>query len=560
MASIRITQFAGILPEYAARILPATAAQVAHNCLLTDGSLRPQASWVRQETVIAGQEPTMRSIAYDRSADRAIMYTSLDVVHTDGEPFAFRKAVGANLSPPVMVHNTGDSVLARTAAVFNTGVAGTVNYTRAFQSNKPVNRVYGVSRVRKQDGRTEEGSICGIIGDPQALVYEGDEALININFTILDDGANYIRLYRSLTGLDTGEALANEFDTNWHLIAEIPTFGSPIIVYVDGGSIVEDPLDVNYSEQFHPPTLLARFFGLTESGWYVAASEGGEIAVSERYMHHAWPSSQVYKVPGIITDIAVFQDNVFIGTDGFPFVLSLAQGEAGVQGALVPYKEHYRCLPGSMTPTASGAVYASRAGLVALSREGMQVLSRDFANPGNVLYRKVIPKELSPTEETQTITAAIGETNSGTYYNGWYYGFCGSARNDIFFLTSTLYPYLDIENFIHSAALTDAVLREIQKSYVWPPENIIQAASLLSGEMREPLKTYTSPPENMIHSGAILSGVMRQVLLTYGNNPPENMIHSASIVSGQMRAALIQNTAAPENMIHSAALIAASLG
>lgn len=533
MASIRITQFAGILPEYAARILPVTAAQVAHNCLLTDGSLRPQASWVRQETVVAGQEPTMRSIAYDRSADRAIMYTSIDVVHTDGEPFAFRKAVGANLSPPVMVHDTGDSVLANTAAVFNTGIGGTVNYTRAYLSSKPVNRVYGVSRVRKQDGRTEEGSICGIIGDPQALLYEGDEALININFTILDDGANYVRLYRSLTGLDTGEALANEFDTNWHLIAEIPTFGSPIIVYVDGGSIVEDPLDVNYSEQFHPPTLLARFFGLTESGWYVAASEGGEIAVSERYMHHAWPSSQVYKVPGIITDIAVFQDNVFIGTDGFPFILSLAQGEAGVQGALVPYKEHYRCLPGSMTPTASGAVYASRAGLVALSREGMQVLSRDFASPGNILRRKEVPKELSPTEEKQTLTASIGETNSGTYYNGWYYGFCGSARNDVFFLTSTLYPASNVDNLMLSSAIVLGELREIEKNYEeWPPENLLLSATISAGELRETLKKYDDwPAENMLLSGALVTGLLDEILLR-NTTKPENMILNAELVSG----------------------------
>ena len=559
MASIRITQFAGILPEYTPRILPGTAAQVAHNCLLSDGSLRPQANFVRQETVIAGQEPVMRSVAYDLIADRAIMYTSIDVVHTDGEPFVARKAIGAKLSPPVMIHDIGEGTEAKTVAVFNNGVGGIVNYVRAYQSDKPVNRVYGVSRVRKKDGRTEEGSICGIIGDPAALVYEGDEAILSINFTILDDEANYLRVYRSLTGLDTGEALANEFDTNWHLIAEVPTFGSPIVVYVDGSSTLEDPLDVNYSEQFQPPTLLARFFGLTESGWYVAASEGGEIAVSERYMHHAWPASQVYKVPGTITDIAVFMDTVFIGTDSKPFVLSLAQGETGVQGALVPFQEHYRCLPGSMTPTASGAVYASRAGLVALSREGMQVLSRNYANPGNVLYKKTVPKELSPTEEAQTLNASIGETNSGTYYQGWYYAFCGSAINDVFFLTSTMYPALQVDAIANSAVLTTAQLRRVLLDYTIAPDNVVHAGSILSGVLREPLKTYVAPPDNVTHAGAILSGTLRQVLLDY-TSPPDNVTHAGFIVSGSMKTALIPITAQPDNVVHSASLLSGFLG
>lgn len=426
MPSIRITQFAGLVPEITGRNIPATSAQIAHNCLLTDGSLRPQARWVKLEEYTAAPGVTMASIAYDPQSDKAWMYATYDPVTLDGAPFASGCTIAANMSPPVVRHVTGNGLTYVTTDLYAEGVTGTVSYERAYLSNKPVNRVYACSRVRIKDGRVEEGPMVNyVIGDPTALVYEGDSATLNLTITTLPDNATHIRLYRSISGLDTGEEIANQQDSDWHLIATLPIPAGGFFQYVDGGSITTDPLDVFYANHFHAPILLARHFALSESGWFVAVASGGDIAVSERYLHHAWPIENSFKIPETVTDAACCDDNMYIGTNRRPYILSMQQGEKGLQGALTPFPEPYRCLPNTMTPTPSGVIYASNLGLIALSREGQRILTASIANAGDELYSRVV--------DTQEYVASIHTTIHGVYHNGWYYGFCGGAPSETFF-------------------------------------------------------------------------------------------------------------------------------
>lgn len=424
MPSIRITQFAGLVPEITGRNIPATSAQIAHNCLLSDGSLRPQAKWVQIESLELVSEP-YRSLAYDRQTGRAVMYVSYDTITMEGAPFVGNASIGAILTPPIVRHSTGVGNAYEGVGLEATGIIGTVSYERAYLSSKPVNRVYAVSRVRSRFGRIEEGPLAGLIGSPDAIVYEGDTATININVSDLGDGATHVRLYRSISGLDTGQEIANAPDTGWFLIEEIAIPAAGAIVYIDGGSITTDELDCYYAGQFHPPSLLARFFDLTESGWFVAASAVGIIAVSERYLHHAWPTSQTYSIPETVTDMTVTEDNVYVGTNRRPYIGALQTGEKGVQGAFVPFREPYRCLPGTMTSSPSGAIYASANGLIALGKEGQRVLTASIANAGDILYQKTIDGEIN--------YASISTTSFGYYHHGWYYGFCGGQPSETFF-------------------------------------------------------------------------------------------------------------------------------
>ncbi len=424
MPSIRITQFAGLVPEITGRNMPATSAQVAHNCLLSDGSLRPQAQWVQLEAYAAGDN-VIRSIAYDRATGKAIMYASYDAITMEGAPFASSVSVGALLTPPVVVHATGSSLVYVGAGIEATGVTGSVGYVRAYLSNKPVNRVYAVSRVRKKLYRTEEGPLAALIGDVDAVVYEGDTATLNISVSAVGDNATHIRLYRSISGLDTGQEISNTLDTGWFLVDEIaiPTGGT--ITYIDGGSVTTDPTDNYYAGQFHPAVLLAKYFGLTESGWFTAVASTGEIAISERFMHHAWPVENTFKLHETVNDAVVHMDNLYIGTNRRPYIAALQMGEKAIQGNPVPFPEAYRCLPNSMTPAPSGAIYASPMGLIGLGREGQKVLTASIANAGDELYSRTV-------DDVETI-ASISLTNFGTYHNGWYYGFCGGTPSDTFF-------------------------------------------------------------------------------------------------------------------------------
>lgn len=419
MPAIRITQFAGLVPELAGRISPATSAQVAHNCLLTDGSLRPQAKWVKVGALSTNLSTFIRSIAYNPATKKPVFYTSYDAVSVQGAPFASDTTVGAQFSPPVVRHITGIGLTYKAVDIFASGVVGTVSYGRAYLSNKPVNRVYAVSRVRIQNGRVEEGPLACLIGDPEAIVYEGDNATLSIHVSALTDEATHIRIYRSITGLDTGQEIANDLDTGWYLVDETP-IANGTVTYVDGGSVTTDPLDNFYAGQFHPPILEAKYFGLTETGWYAAVADNGDIAVSERFLHHAWPVEATAKVPETVTDAVVEGDNIYIGTESRPYIFALQPSEkGGVQIGGVPFKEPYACLPGSMAATPSGAIYASAQGLIALGREGQSVLTGAIANAGDILY----------TKETDAFSfvAAIGNTTYGAYHFGFYYGFCGAA-------------------------------------------------------------------------------------------------------------------------------------
>ena len=437
MASIRITQFGGLVPELDSRLLPETNAQIAHNCLLTNGSLRPQAQWVFQKDEYY-EYGYIRGIASD--GNNVWMYSTFDPIQLKGPPFQDSIVIGAaydrltNIDSPQSIakHNIGDIDTAGIVGIRAYGLEAEISSEAAYLSTKPSNRVYAISRVRISGDRIEEGPLCCIAaaGETAAhtfLVFEGDTVTINFTGNDLDDNYTHVRLYRSISGFTTGQEVSNELDTHWHLIAQItkPMDGFSKI-YIDGGNVADDPLDVYYAGQFHAPELLAKHLGLAESGWFVAADEDGNIAVSERYMHHAWPVENTANVPAKITDMVVHMDNIYIGTDNTPYIFALTQGEgeyAGVVLAGTPFHEAYECLPGSMSVSPSGAIYASSMGLIAIGREGQRVLTASIANAGDTLY--------SFTQDGVKYKASIDRTTYGTYYRGFYFGFCGSGPPEI---------------------------------------------------------------------------------------------------------------------------------
>lgn len=550
MASIRILAFGGLLPELNSHLKPNASAQVAHNCVLSDGSLRPQAKWVQLQEYDSGFLANIRGIAYDKNSDMAVMYASFDPVTLQGQPFASNVTVGASPNSIVNRYKTGVGLSASTVAVHTAGVTAAVTYTRSFDSNKPVNRLYACSRVRRINGYTEEGPLVLIPNqDPAAVLYEGDLVRVAITMAALDDGANFVRIYRSITGLDLGTNITNELDTEWHLVNEYPLVAGNENVYVDGASATVLPLDVNYSRTFHMHTCVARYFGLTESGWFVAASVSGEINVSERYKHHAYPVENYFKVSEQINDMTIHMDSVYIGTNGFPYMLALSAGEKPLQGEAVPYNEWLPCLANTMTATYSGSMYASKQGVVALGREGVQVVTTGIANPGDILFKK----KLANGEAS----ASIDTTSFGTYFTGRYYAFCnGPPVDDGFYFTTTLYPTevkerIQTGAFYHAGSSTQTFLdfmassanfesgslRPILQTYTMQMEAYSTAAAWDSGAMPTILLTYSNwllAPDNLITTGLLVGGDLLDLLVTYSNWPAENIKTTGALISGTL--------------------------
>lgn len=430
MALVRIQQFAGLLPEVAAKLLPEHNAQIAHNCLLTDGKLRPMAKWVEVSRVAYDY---WKGVAYDPKRGAPFAYSAYDPVTLTEAPFAEGYTIaaigpeGGNFFDQAIMRFPTADTDGQWVGINGAAVYANVTYTRSYDSIKPVNRVYAATRVRKYGNRAEEGPLWIIGGqDARAVVYEGDLVRIEM-YADGTDGVNAYRLYRSVTGLDTGQATTNDLDTNWHLVDEIP-FSQGNLEYVDGASATASPLDVCYSQSFHKPVIAARYLGLSESGWFVAAATNGDVQVSERYLHHAWPTENQFKIPAEVTDMVVKGDNAYFGTKGVPFIMAMSFGDKALQGRVDRYGEELPCLPNTMTATAFGAMYASGAGLVSLTRDGVEVVTRDIASAGTVFGARRITytsgPPWNPTIVDENMAISFGTTAFGHYHGGKYYGFC----------------------------------------------------------------------------------------------------------------------------------------
>lgn len=418
MASIRLTKFSGIIPAIAPELLPPENAQRAHNCILSDGTIRPQATWMR---IGVKNTPNIKGIFYTRSTDVLSFCLAREPVTLYGEPFQDKIAVGA-LGDIYMFKN-GDGMTKYQACMNETGLSGSASYERAYNSNKPINRLYAATRVRKTGNYIAESPMTLFSSQgPYAVLYEGDLVTVNVSGTTPGlDGATHIRIYRSMSGLDTGHPIANEEDTNWHLVAEVPIHGDSFS-FTDGESVTGIPLDMNYSNKFHNLFSAPYFFGLSESGWFVAASPDGDIQVSERYMHHAWPVENHLHVPHNIMSMAVSNDNVYLGTDEYPYVGSLSFGDSPMQAAFKPFVEYMPCLGDSMAATPTGAIYASSKGIVSLSREGMHVLTQNMLTGGETLFNKEIIQSGSEVNSYRIVSDYSG-IGHGLYYQGTYYAF-----------------------------------------------------------------------------------------------------------------------------------------
>src|SRR5690606_35914109 len=124
-----------------------------------------------------------------------------------------------------------------------------------------------------------------------------------------------------------------------------------------------------------------------------------------------------------VNGMAINRDTVFFGTNTYPYIMSIAEGPAGMQGAIKPFKEYAPCNALTISSTPSGAVYAGARGVYAISREGIKNISTPLSNPDDTLYQLTIDPETS-----QKRTVSFGNTVFGAYHKGWYYGFCDRGQ------------------------------------------------------------------------------------------------------------------------------------
>lgn len=562
MALITINEFAGLAPELSAELLTKTTAQIAHNCLLWDGTLRPMPQWTqfRELSLVSDY----LHISEDTKTGNIIeAWEFTHSTYLNGPPFADKVIVGidlqtlpaegyrSNLRVTDKLGIVADSLpLGLPAPIFAPMVVDglliaanissySISYSPQLHSKKPVNRIVGMTFCRKTQSGFEESTIALIPGQNlQGIMYEGDiiniSVTTDINITIPNYGITHIRFYRTISGLDTGEAVGNELDTDWHLIATLPV--ASVVRFNDGGASTTDYLDLYLASHFYPHSFVANRFGLTQGGWFYSTSVSGKIQVSERYIHHAWPTENISSIPEIITDAVAHFDNIFIGTESYPYIAALApgEGEQGVQVGVTPFPERLPCLPGTMAPGLSGALYASSAGVVALTRDGAKVLTAGLANAGDVLYKSKI-------DDTVTDEIRFELTTKGAYWQGRYFGFVGGNRDVPLnaYYTSHVYPIEVFEEMqsgstVRSMSMVNQIDDEVSSNF-----------ALMSGVLAVKLKTTTIPIE-LIEGAFTVTGGILGAILHVSNMAPEAVSGQFSVRSGNMKAILVRNNMAPE--------------
>lgn len=451
MPSVHVRQFGGINTEVSPRLSRESTAQIAHNCLLWDGTLRPLAKWVSNQGGLSGRY----TLAFDgKNISTRNLYhaTVLDYpVYVDGTVVGLNPSIIDSDRSNIAYQNKYTQIdevneVGVTAPIISeyTNIAWTPQHL----SQKPVHRVYAASLVRDNFGKLEESPLALLPEQNYTdLHYEGDSCRIDLRISDAPVRERcYIRLYRSISAMESGQEIANILDTDWFLVAEIKNYVAYLAgvyreyTYIDGGSPVAAPLDKNLSGRFYPPSILTyKYLAATEGGWIAAITQQGVLSISERYMTHAWPTENIVQIPGTVTGMVAFYDNLFVGTDHEPYIVTVGVGEAlGTQISPRPFHEDYACLPGSMSRTGGGALYASAAGLVALSQEGMRVITASVASGVLPLYRV---KYTAIDKSAQEAKLSFQDTTYGVYFRGSYFGFCSIPTVDDGVFLSTGYIF-----------------------------------------------------------------------------------------------------------------------
>lgn len=395
MPSIRVTAFSGLAPETHTKLTNKITAQVAHNCLLWDGRLRPMPEF----SVYRSLSSTVYGLTTDQAFGSVLYsYDMMDITHNRTPPVT-QGLVGIGTSSFSNGRNLsllmdGD-VSKRPLSVDAPAIMGAVTNTtfRMYRSECRRMVSYAITGVRENGDESRPIIIFSL--DETDNYYEGDAVTMTVTFDtswITDNRISRINIYKTISNISSGEQATNPLDTSWHLVND---YGADFILASAGQMMLTDDgmtyrygLDLLPSKEFYTEfDATARYVAPLDGGWLGVAGFNN-VQFSERYLWHAYPVRNLVTVPSIITGFATKYNTAFVGTVMAPYAITVAPLEGGnIKLDVSPYPEAHRCISNTMVSTGNGAMYASPEGIVALSPNSMVLATKDLLNPGDVLYR-----------------------------------------------------------------------------------------------------------------------------------------------------------------------------
>lgn len=360
MARFGFNRFAGSVPRLADHLVGETAAAEAIDCKFHDGTLQ---SWREPKLVQALDPATTTVYAYKccylefaGCVDVAEGPVTCDRLYTTGDqPWpAVMTLEGEDCTPTIRrlglpCPDTAPSVvpgsLAGTHEKDSEGRSYAYQFVNSFGERSALSRASAPQMIR--DGQP-------VVVTGWALPPSGDQ---------WDIAA--LRIYRTVTGHQSGLEDVNVLDTVWMLVAEIdPTDVS----YTD--TIYNENLDTALEEDVVlPPPADLQGITMIKSMNTLAGFSGRRLYFSVNNSYHNW--RDFLTLDHVICGIAESNGMIYVATEGNPYVVvGKTDCQEGACREAIMYGERLPmagCGNKRITPTVFGAVYPTHEGMVALS-------------------------------------------------------------------------------------------------------------------------------------------------------------------------------------------------
>jgi len=399
MGRLKQNFFSGERPRVASHISKDYEAQIAENCDLSRGDLRPFRANQRIEN-LTEEDPILALYLWKKTGDDEwITHTSaLDFVRSPiaGEAND-RVYVTGMTEPRVLTTSIVSTPFDFTTDYYKLGVpapAAALTIDAGYTPGSTYRAYIYTYVVKLGTSYSEEGSNSAI----DSITDYGSGNVTLSGFTAPPSGRaiGAIRIYRTASS-SSGVAdflYVGEFDTDGVNFAT-KTFTDNV---ADAG-LGEAFTCENWSV---PPTALAGLISF--DGGSLAGFVGNRVYVSEPYLPHAWPYS--YPVDGTIIGLGHIGNTIVVLTDEFIYFLS---GQADAMSTQ-KLSGRYPCVSkAGIVSTEYGVIYPSDQGFVLVTLDGPGLLSYDY-------FTRL---QYSTNYSSTAIRSA--------YFNGCYFAFHGTG-------------------------------------------------------------------------------------------------------------------------------------
>lgn len=237
------------------------------------------------------------------------------------------------------------------------------NYDKSKESQS---YAYQYVNVFGEAGSISPGSAPYVVGDGDAITVAG--------WPVPDTrwGVTHVRIYRSVSGHETGNEEGNTFNTTWMMMATVPVDDGSFNTQVANEDMIE-ALEEGFSP---PPPDRLKGITLIEAQNVLAGYTGRRVWFSESGSFHSWP--HYLELDDTVRGIAESNGILYVATAGRPYAitaLSNCEG-AGCREAIRLPGNYPMVGSGnrSMAKIRSGAVYPTHDGLVLLAGKNAPTL------------------------------------------------------------------------------------------------------------------------------------------------------------------------------------------